>query len=531
MKIRFIAAAAVLVALMASCVKSNESGPTVSAVPEGIPTCVSFNFAVDNTTRADQGLVVAPTNETVAINSLRLLIFKNTPSSTVCEFNKDVNLTTGQMDQSVMITSGIKKIFVVANVPTGSSLETALNNISENGSTLSAFYSTLSKITLGTPGTQVYDISGLTGSPMVYSNMADVSSTYTLQPDITADQAKAGPTNKLSISVKRLIAKGKVLYADNILVGGKVETDNHLGVLTALKYTIRSVRYNTYIFQQFRGGSESTGTDATVLCPDDAITAAQYKSDGVTPVDYSDYKPYFYSLANPTQAANPNGGGFTWPASSNLTNVSADAGAGATPVYFFSENNNSIVRWGNSTFAVIQATYLPKTNGYVSATVYSTVNKNFTSVSLGTSDIATAKDLYVLKVGTTGLDKGAIFADATIAKNAAYSIAFPDKDASDAGYAAWANNAAAWGEYLDYYPGGVCYYQLIFGKGDVSNQTFIPGVLRNNFYKAVISKFANIGASTETGGVDPWVPPFSYTYVYATIDVLGWNQIDSTMPL
>ena len=536
MKMRFIAVAFAAAAILASCTKErvqNDANVDPTSVTEGVQTYASFNFAVASPDGSKVPLLSDATETTpVPINSIRLIIFKNTAQSTVCEVNKLVTLATGQMSEAMLLTSGTKKIFIVANEGTGSVANlVAATKIIPNTSTLSDFYATLSTLDVNGSGADTYDISQLISpSGMVLTNSADVTSTYVLAPGITklqAESSSVGTNNKFEITVKRVVAKGKVVYGLSATDGGSnVITADGKGVLTNLKYTIRNARRATYLMQQFRTGAESpAGQTTNVLCPDDAASSHEFVS---SQPNYSDgwdyYRNYFYSQG----VSGSNGFDFT----GNI--IAAASDSPSNPAYYFTENINAIQRVANSTWASVQTTFTPKANQYVTSTVYDKVNGKFTTVTLGTTTPATGT-LYVTTKSAVGLPAGAIFINQTAALQAAFSVKYPDAEylEDNSAFIAWSTGAGSSdriAEVLNTYLGGVCYYRLVFGEGSTVANTFQSGVTRNNYYKATISKFASIGTVTEVES-DPKEPLETNTYVHVVIRVLDWNDVTSIIEL
>jgi len=519
MKMRFFAAAIAATALLAaSCTKERtQQGTSIDpqtgkAIVEGTQTYACFNFRITSGTRAsmlnDAG---EPSNASMPVKSLRLLIFRNSTTSTACEYNQDVPITGMKMNNGVLLSSGVKRIFVIANA--GTAVNALLNSITVNTTTQAQFLSTISELKVGdyvaSPLTDTFDIAELVGNAtngMVLSNVADDSSIQTLAPSITEAQAVSGPDNQITLTVKRVVAKGKVLYKDNSVL----TTDNGLGTLSSLSYAIRNVRRSTFLVQQFRSGTD-------VLCPNDAVTSADYGTD------YDSYRPYFFSMAEYVPAY-----AFDYEVG-NLSPVVDDATAKA---YYFTEDINGTQRWGNVTWAAVKAVFTPISGKWVSATTYDVVNKKFLTVTYGTTVVPVGTTLYVTKIDGNGLLKRAIFTNETAALQAAYSTKYPgyawnDDAGAPVSFATFSGSKAQWEDALDEYVGGVCYYQIIFGSGNTGDNSFESGVLRNNYYKATISKFAGIGSTTETGDTDPGDPIATKTYVNVDITIEDWNIVTS----
>ena len=538
---KLLLAAFAAVAVLASCSKEDGVNSKTSGadVPEGIPTYANFSFDVEGADTKAAVALPAEGSEAATISDIRVLIFKNTASSTVCEVNKLVN---AQSSSAILLTSGVKKIFVIANAATQTAINSALDEtiVIPGTTTLNDFYTSLSQFKLGAV-TSPFNTTALnnlsllslltTADKMVYSNAADTKSTYTLAPSVSASTAnsatasgnQADDGNHFQIKVKRVVAKAKVVYestllsgADKLKAGGtSAEPD---GLLQDFSYSIRNVRRYTYLVQQFRGGDEVDPTAPiapAILVPYDAVTSAD--------LAFADYRPYLYS-----QSGEPNGD-LKYAYGTNNLKVKNDAGAVA---YYMPENINGTARWGNTTWAPIQATFLPQANKYVATATYDNVggNNRFTII-LGTTAITSPTTLYRTKIGGTNLPVGSIFVNKTQAYQAAYSLKFPDKlyseDATDfADFSDEDKNRVQ--EVLDTYNAGVCYYQLFFGEGDNSVPGGLTtGVKRNYSYTAVIKKFAGIGTPEEDGGTDPGTPLETSTNVNVTIEVMPWTTIES----
>ncbi|GHV00084.1 hypothetical protein FACS1894159_05180 [Bacteroidia bacterium] len=537
---RFFAAAFAAAALLASCVKESGDKPEVGpgGVAEGLPTYASFNFKFDEPTKVALNSDALEAS-TVAVNDIRLLVFKNTSASTVCEVNELVTAPTANSTRGVQLTSGLKKIFVVVNgAAAGSVINGKLTGITPNTTTLNDFYNTISKLDVGvgdtSPATDTYSVSDLlVTSGMILTSAIDASSTHTLDPGISQVEAEAGGNNNITLKVKRALAKAKVVYDNALVDGSNIITADNLGVLNGLQYSLRNVRRSTYLFQQFLGGAESTGTG--VLSPSYGTIA--------TPT-YAAFFPFFYSQAVQPASATPNGVVFDY---ANMLNDATDK-TNPGPSYYLTENTNGSYMWGNASMAPVKAVYLPKAGGYVSSATYNPTQVKFTALTAGSTPITAATTLYRLKSVAPvnpaevisdflGLSTKSVFTDQNLAYQTAFSIAYPTKKydvPTDAtAYATFISAAGNSGDYIDTYTGGVCYYQLFLGAGDntVIPSTFQYGVTRNNIYRAVIKKFSGIGSSTEDGGTDPKTPLEEKTYVDVVIDIDPWLVLDSNINL
>ncbi|MDR0511325.1 MAG: Mfa1 family fimbria major subunit [Rikenellaceae bacterium] len=548
---KFFIAAFAAAAVLSSCGEQavDDANPDANKAKEGIPTYASFKFFVTGASRAalspDNGEVAVP-----ALSRVDILIFKNT-GSFVCE--KKISLTGAQAvvdPQPVLVTSGTKKIFIICNAPT--SAQTKLTSITENLTTLSEFMATTSEIDLIPASNDLSVLSSYHPSNMPLSNAIDEASTFILEPSVSANEAEtANPSNQsthpsgknsFNIKVKRMLAKVQVLHnTATVVSGGQIVAVDGAGTAAELRnlaYTVRNVRRSGYLLMQRRAGTETPAYDPaiddpkSVLVPYDAATSALIP--GTITQQYSALAQYFFSQSCDATDATKSYDYLTTLPGGTLPLTNPVPG----PFYYVTENVNLTPRWGNTTLAVVRATYLPKAGKYVTSCGYDMVNDAFSPVT-GTSDITTATTLYKTLKGGPGLPAGSLFTNVTEAYRAGFSLLYPGEKYDNPGSSAlWtafqaadAAGIALRAQVLEEYNQGTCYYQVFFGRGKVADNSLKYGVIRNGAYTAMINKFNGIGTSTEDGSNPPVTPLTQETYVDVTIIIQGWDYVEGQYEL
>lgn len=505
----FAAAFMAMVAFSACTMGDNGTNPDQLA---GEATYATFNFVVDGDgTRAE----ASPTDvgEKTEVKDIRLLIFK-TGASTVCEINDLYATGDSNWDatksNTVLLTSGEKRIFVIANTANQTRINNALAGITPGTTTLATFYAMVHE--LGGTSVTSYSINEITDLTRGYvlSNPADKNSLKSLVAGVTESDSRnatAGDAtkNNFKFKVDRAAAKAYVYYKDN----AALETSDGVGMLqsTTIKYGFRNINRSVHLFQQFATDNVDAYDAAGRPLPrapyftyfEDNYTEAQMK-------DITVFSPYYFgdylldqSMKSKSQAD------ATTPASVYLT-----------------ENTSVMPRRGNSTYAAIEAFFLPKANQVIVGTGlgFDDVNQKFTNIVRNNADTSTPVTLYMLtdNGGIENILPGTLFFDLELAKKAAYAV----QNKTLIGYTTAYNP----GNLIETFTGGKCYYRLNIGRTLGVDDTEW-GLRRNFLYKAQITKFGSIGAS-DISKLDenPEQPLGQKTHVTAVIEVQAWTEVD-----
>lgn len=540
---KFFMTAIIATAVITACSSeedvSKPEGPNGEVpVVEGEATYATFNFNVQNGVNT-KAASITDASELNDINDIRLIIFRTGNSST-CEVNEVYDNPSGpDMDKTktVLLSSGTKKVFVIANAEgLGAANPFDNSKIIPNTTTLAQFYNAV-EIDLGSPAipgkVTAVDLSKLvsTANGYIMSNAADAGSQQILVGGISETDSREAPAgtiekNHFKINVLRAVAKAKVFYDSDAALA----TTDGVGKITgtSLKYGIKNVNRSVNLFQKFSGDMVAAGSTpwAPYYTQTESWTAAEKET-------LAKYEPYYHREYLIKHAVTMKG-----------------TAADAAPSIYFTENTSQIQRRGNSTYAAIEAIFAPLAGKYV-ATGGITYNATTGAASVTPATAAvssTGQTLYMLldANGTTGLADGMLFTDVKDAKLAAYAAQY-DHTATPATWdGSYANIPATFNPFettgsgntgtplslVKTYEGGKCYYRLNFGIGDMLTNNMDYGVWRNYHYQANIKQFGGIGDNLpEDLDIDPEIPLGERTYVTATIIVKDWEDGSSTIIL
>jgi hypothetical protein len=539
--IKFFVLAAIIIAGFTRCISDGADpvGGENPVVEEGIPTYATFNFVVEENgpgTRAGEAMIsdAGEASALSRVSRLRLLIFK-TGSTSTCEVNQSVSVgSSADSIITVKLTSGDKRIFVIANESTG--IATLLNGVVTDVTTLAEFYDKYYDLGTGLAGVAnpvafpAYGLDSLirlvsTSTGYVMSNPIDANSLKTLQAGVDSTGSRTGngdpDLNNFVFSIQRTVAKTSIAL-QSASVANTTDGKGSLE-LNSIGYVAKNVSRSLYLFQKF-------ATDNIVLSP-----------SPTSPLDQEPRTPYYLlnSTAEVTNYPTRYYAGYS-------TFVSIPTSAATTAVYL-TENTNAVPQTGNMTYVAIEGKFSPAAQkaiitpyaSYAAQIAYNDVTKTFTvdpAAALNSSplNINAADTLYQLRgVGETyGLPDSIFFTDRSVAYRVAYII----KNGSDAGF-----NLASIDSYgLTYdkelnatgtsliakYLGGKCYYRLNLGQ-PAPDGSIVFGVKRNHHYKAVISAFSTIG-DPNIGDLNfpPGTPLGGTTFVTARITIDAWRDVD-----
>jgi hypothetical protein len=470
-------------------------------VEEGVPTYATFKFIINGTASTKASMIEAA-NESDQVESIRLIIFR-TGAKTTCEVNEAYSVSDPKWDnaqsKTVQLTSGTKRIFVIANAEKKDSVRRLLDGVQKDATPLAQFEQLMFDLdSRRTPGAPVTDLKNLSavGDPLalVFSNGMDKKSLHTLAGGIGMDESRNGGAaqNNIAIDVQRTIAKASVYYKDTKVLG----TADSTGTLSDLKFAYKNISSKLYLFQKFA-------------------------SDAVDPQSNTPHSP-FYNAPPQSNYAEMFYMGYDLVGMLKETDVNKLKG------YYIPENTSETPRNATTTYAAIEGVFLPKAGKIVESCDYNPLTNTFFSVVFNQQPLRTGATLYQLvDVGTAaGLPANIFFLDKTMAYKAAYCIKNGSADGFNPGDnhddLKWNGTSG----YIVEYSNGKCYYRLNLGEGNSSR--FVPGVKRNHHYRAEITSFAGIGApDIDDLNKDPENPIGQLTHVTATITVVQWVGVDS----
>jgi hypothetical protein len=464
---------------------------------EGTSTYATFNFVINGaSTKASD--MINDSKETDKINDIRLIIFKS-GATTTCEVNEAYDTNSAapnpwdtSKSKTVQLTSGKKRIFVIANAENQQGVKAALDAIVVGTTTINQFYDMVYDLgkTLGKMGELVSETSGF-----IMSNSISSKSSFELKGGIGLDESRTGneQQNNFKIEIQRAVAKAAVWY-ENASV---LETTDKVGKLTDLKYAIRNVNRAVYLFQKFV---------SDMVDPANSVPNSPYYSlptgTAVAVYDtiyYKDYKFIPVASASPTQKV------------------------------YATENTSEVQRNATTTYASIEGVFLPKKGMIVQSCKYNELTNSFNTVVTNATDATAGTTLYrLVNVGTsTGITANIFFTD----KQLAYKVAYCIDKKTETGFDINNISNLVWDEttgkgHIVEYENGKCYYRLNLGEGNGNN--FNPGLKRNYGYNAKITSFAGLGMpKLEDLDKDPDKPIGQKTHVTATISVAPWVNVNT----
>ena len=491
-------------------------------------------------------------DESINPSDVRLLIFDATG---LLEFNElffNVGGSSPSLSQTVLLSAGLKKIFVLANA--GAMINPQMNSLTVGSTTLSQFYSIV--FDAGTPqfswsnksGSRTFDItplhthSGAYGLPSSNTNQF----TYLIIPNIgqatSVGGAGSAPLvvdnvtitqqyNNFEIDLIYMAAKARLGYTNAALT--HTENASTIANISEIKYSvIHLARYTNYI-QNVVGQS-----------PRSYYWGKSFSSNSSTTGPYSD-NDYFYHFdeaVNVTQPATPvtgSSGSYTFAAN--------------TPYLFVPEIIHDNMTRGMAPYYAINVHYKP------TRVVYD-VNYNpvsTPSVILTAGDITTLSttlpspdnnmDYTLLRVSIGAIEAGTFFKNLSLLQKAAWLAVYGGT------LGAWTGSTMQ----IDYanaligtpppasvpstlpYPvplykfyefkapnaangtGGNWYCQLLGSPSDAY------GVLRGKAYNAVINEIRGPGTPYEwlIYGSDTPDPIESLTFATTSIKIKSWEMV------
>ncbi|MFR9597107.1 MAG: fimbria major subunit [Rikenellaceae bacterium] len=363
----FLAAAAAVVSCAKNDVDTNVSVGG-SDVESGFSTYATFTFKTEGTSSTRASLPTDGSDDQSKISDGKLLIF-NAEGSKELAYIGDIvlNGTT-----TVATISGEKRIFIVANVGTGTEAATLLAGMSKDLSTLSDFYALMTNdkaddtntddaAELGTYFTEVTRTDNV-----LMSNGASSESKYTIYPEVTYLDSQANTDqaeyNNFTIVVKRAVAKAQLGVKASIIDLGtsEITTDDNIVKLkySTMKYAMRNLNRSTNLTQQFESDETSDN--------DYAVTSTE--TDKTRP-----YAPY-YNVFSALDTENLT----TELFAQYYYDADFDIAINEGDFTYIPENSNDVTTVGNATYWGIEAEVSSLASAYVGA-----------SIALGNGDVDT----------------------------------------------------------------------------------------------------------------------------------------------
>ena len=520
---------------LGSCSKEDvaiSTDPSNPPVVEGINTYATFNFKVEGNPvgRAASDLVEEGVKSD-KISQLRLLIFSDAGDAVARLLESNILVAEEKSSISASVTSGAKRIFVVANE--GATLAGKLNALTAT-STIEEFYGLMTNAHvdanpvegLGAEFTEL-----ITEDHMFFSSGASGLSKKTLHPGISLDASSGigadATLNNFDFNLKRSIAKGAVAVGKAALVGDLTTNDDLFTFDNAtMTYGVGNVNRSVHYTQLFANDTDNDSDSGLGL---DKTTKPQapYHNLDMAVVDYNQY---FY----------------------NEFNLNKVLPVGATAVHgnsvYFTENSSKLATTGNATFFAIKAPIKAISAGIMTssyAITYNAVGALITATLDAGDDAYTAGgSFYVIKStgaipiidAAGGNNNRTVFVDKEKALTAIHlvlteldllEVAVVDLAAFKTAFDTDPNmllvGGATLGRYFAEYK-GACYYRLnIFEKDAAGNKFHI--IRRNHDYEANITGFKKLGEATEGDlNKDPETPLDKVsTSVTADIIIQDWH--------
>ncbi|MDH6321727.1 hypothetical protein M2463_003767 [Parabacteroides sp. PH5-13] len=442
----------------------------------------------------------------LSYSDVRLLIFDSQTKAL------EINEVFTDARKTVLVQAGNKKIFTIAN--TMGALKTACwdkldaTNFAPGSKTIEDFYAivydagTPQALGAALPTTRSFNFEPLhkharstKGLPASNSNAIE----YELNPNIERDEAHNGAlvdetnatpgksaTNSFKISLTYMIAKARLYLGDteaNLTTNGDAVSN--------ITYTIRNLARKTNFVQNVVAG----------------VARSYYYSDYTINTTASEFLQDF-DMASAMQT----------------TAITTTAGN----YLYVPENNNQLLRRGQSSHFVIKATFKP--GQVITDATYTTSGIKYTTTDLDNS--GSLDYVYTVAEVIEGMPAGMYYTDLATLQKAAWLYK---------NNAEWKNTAAqiAEAEALvdatdEKTAGGELYYQFFNAESwyrlDLGESTtgsnLKPGVLRGKAYNAKINSITGPGVPGE-GEVekDPEQPVVSMTYISATIEVKAWDVV------
>jgi hypothetical protein len=474
-------------------IDSNNPGGTDGPVVKGEQTNATFSFKLSGT--APSTKTVNPASfENTNVTEFRVLIFDAEDGDKLEIDTARTIANNAPLADSLLtipLISGQKKIFVFANAGTTAAAMTSNStpSIPAKGSitTLGDINGAYSFVTGSTgpftdiPGMHSLYPTAAAGKFFFSSSVRDAVKGLTAGVS-AADSKDPDNSNYITISLDRPVAK--VAITKRATSGpdaptNTIITQDSAGVILTMPVANNSVKYKFYTVNVAMYPFQK-GTNTQIETPWYEPTA---------PIDPLSLNHYADALGSGSNA--------------DILVASRSGDPTAASFYYIPENNPNIKMKGNTTFAAVEAIFLPTKHHHVvlNATSTAGVNYNesqgFFTLTVSGDDLTTASDMYRYKVeGTPGLPGNTLFAgpDAVkLARKIYYHLENPSiapKGIDDTDYSGVTDGQLL--KYFVKYTGGKAYYRLDVGEESGSNQ-YDYTIKRNYYYDAEIIGFKQLG--------------------------------------
>lgn len=496
--------AAIVAAGFTAC--SDETTPIIDEEGNGIEqpgvesgegTAATFTFKEGLSSKA---LVNDATEGDASIDSFRVVIYKR-PNAGVISSSATPEIDTlvmGNGAATIFMTSGLKKIFVVANPN---------SQIDASGKksflTYGDFTKNMVDVTLKLDDIKhVLNNGAPNGGKFLLSNGLDACD-YKLDPGVSVPESQtAGNNNNIEISVKRALAK---LIITQTSYATPKETEDKKGFVSAAEWRMWNLNKDIFTTQNFANGK--------VFSPHADALATTF--------------PTFFGRKVGLTAAD------NFITVINSTGVQPALKSG---YYYITENVPATAKEGNATFAAIRATFKPADGEFIKTV--DAFNNATSAFGMTTGAGFTAGNTFwrldSIALDANGslfqnLEQGLIFSDIKEVKRLLYHFVYKTHATLATDIEVTAADAAISAEldkFFTTYASGVCFYRLNIGEGTTGNIKY--GVERNSYYWANIDGYAGLGVNTEDKLIEDEDKDLEgTTNLTVTIKVLPWNPVSS----
>lgn len=554
--------------------RSNGNGTT--EVVEGEPTWAKFIFKLgkdDGVTRAT-GDTHEGTDAEKNIKNLRAYIFNESGSFEAKTENVSMDVHGTEHTATLKLTSGKKKVYVVANMQDGWITSTTTTAQFE---AMTLIHCTKAGRIAHTKGAETAtavartgDFDKLSGNGDAAANgflMANVlaATEYTLYPGISEgncskpsyeNDEEMAQNNHLKVSISRAAAKLQATYANADALTLKDNEGHTLGKLLTPTFTVRNLPIQSYMFLHNQANGFLT----------------LFYTMTNTSSTFEDFAKYYDEVNEPD------------------LDLKASTDGGAIQSIYLPENSNQTPVRGNTTYVLVKGVFAPTANVMINAvdvmagetggltiknqldeTDYTTGDKTippYFIVPEWENQIYTAPEgfmgnladyglsmilkTYLNKVGKqkwlNAVDEASAEDDGDIENSVSvyYGSSFSTSEGiysivTIKKYSHHKNGVPGYQESVEakirifQYTGGTCYYRVnvednMDGKTEANNLFY--SVMRNRFYNVNISKITSIGyPSDEDVTVDPTDPINQKTYMQAHITVEPWTKVEQDAEL
>ncbi|MDR2469997.1 MAG: Mfa1 family fimbria major subunit [Tannerella sp.] len=427
---KFFASAAFVAAMgLIGCTTSDGPGPSKPdpnkpEVVEGKPTFATFTFEFADAPSTRAG--VSPEQqgtENTTINDIRLFVFNVNGDCEANAYVDGANVGTGtggRVSKTVQVTSGQKRVLVIANAGNTGTLGVYLNGLNDKASGLTPIATfdgvkeqiwDLDNTTAGGGGGLAGGLLTLTGgnapawqtnglaalnqfvtttggtSVYIYSNAVDSASIKNLNPFISEDDSKKGsgtagtPTPKDSvnhflINVQREVAKVAVGVGASGTGPGQTDfsVQDNSGWITpaSLLYTMENINRGLYLFQRFTSDnivSQPAAPGILLATPKSPFYDYNFLANASPVWTANSWTTYWYRGYGGTAESSTPTTPLPNPATGSPGNGFLPVANPAGAAVYVTENTNTIGGyWAQTTYAAISGVFVPAANKMIVTT-------------------------------------------------------------------------------------------------------------------------------------------------------------------